>query len=664
MLNSRLGRRGDGDGGLRRRIVRTRLEGALLALGVFVATCFSASRLALTWDEGDAFLRAASVARWVEAFVVGPTNLPDATPPAGSLSEEYENELRAYFGSFGSRLGLLSRDALRFGFPHAVCREGHPAGYSIAIALGEWATSPFRGVVSEKLGRRIVGAALFSLALGLVYSRLTFVSGRVAGLTGALCVLFCPRVFAHAQIAGGDSLLISSWLAAWALFPGALRWKRGAVLWGLALGVSFSAKFSGFLIVAPFFAALLVDRFFLHERFLFPRRRRFALFTLGVCVGFAAFFATNPTLWSRPINGLLTFWDLNTRRVDFNIPVYFAGRLYTPQDPPPFWNGFFWVVATTPVPILLLACWGAFAGLIEKSKPKPPIIPRPSATPPGPGGMIPLEIALRNEELRRDEKRLLVFSALALGLTIPIARCFPGLPVHDGARLLIASCAFWGVLAGFGAASLSGYAWRPVAEREFFPAPKRGRRTFAFLCASVCVCVGAIDTIRSAPTYLSFYSGAVGGVTGAFARGFEPTYYWDAFDEGTVERVNAELARRRAEGLPTGVLFGSFSLETLDYYRRWGTLDTKELDTIATPGALDDLSRYGLYVVQFRPSGFTPLDLALMQNAAPIGRTYARNPISIPFRSKKCREKVVILEIYAMEDVRSVLEPEELNAAE
>ena len=187
-------------------------------------------------------------------------------------------------------------------------------------------------------------------------------------------------------------------------------------------------------------------------------------------------------------------------------------------------------------------------------------------------------IALRNEVAERREALARIF-ALALG-DYPDSALFPGLPVHDGARLLIASCAFWGVLAGFGAASLSGYAWRPVAEREFFPAPKRGRRTFAFLCASVCVCVGAIDTIRSAPTYLSFYSGAVGGVTGAFARGFEPTYYWDAFDEGTVERVNAVLARRRAEGLPTGVLFGSFSLETLDYYRRWGRL-TRRNSTIA-----------------------------------------------------------------------------------
>ncbi len=614
----------------RRRLLGIRAEAILLSVLIFVATSFSASRLSLTWDEGDAFLRAASVANWFEAFIVGPRDVAVKPALSGSRSEQYENYLRSYFSSFPSRSRLISDEALRIGFPHAICREGHPAGYSIALALGERGTSFCRGIVSEKLGFRIVGILLFSLALGLVYSRVALPFGRLAGITSALGVLFCPRVFAHAQIAGGDSLLISSWLIAWTLFPRALASSRGAVLWGLALGVSFSAKFSGFLIVVPFAATLLFDRMFSRD----PSRlqaRRPARFALGVCVGFAAFFAVNPTLWSRPIAGLATFWELNVHRAGFNIPIYFYGRLYSPGNPPPWWNGFFWVAATTPLPTLLLASYGAVFGLKRERKAFPPIDPSPI-----------------------DYRRLLVFSALALGLTLPTVRCFPGLPVHDGARLLIASCSFWGALAGLGVATLLGYFWRFPAgvtnASVSFPNPRPARRTFAALCAAVVVGVGAIDVVKSAPTYLSFYGAFAGGVSGAFSRGFEPTYYWDALDEETIRSINSLLAARRSDGLPTGVLFGSFSSETLDYYQRWRTFDADVLATISDPGATFNLSAYGLYVAQFRPSGFTPLDLALMRTARPVLRKNVRDPIDPRFGGGRGNE-VAILEVYAIEDV-------------
>ena len=624
-----------------RRAFWIRREAILLGLSIFIATSYSASRLSLTWDEGDAFLRAASVARWVEAFVVGPKNLQVDGAVSESLSEEYENYLRSLFKSVSSRDRLFSDEALRTGFPHAVCREGHPAGYSIALALGEWATSPFRSFISEKLGFRIVGISLFSIALGFVYFRVALPFGRLAGTTAALGVLLCPRVFAHAQIAGGDSLLISSWLIAWALFPRALASSRGAILWGLALGVSFSAKFSGFLIVIPFAAALAFDRFFSRDP-LRKQRVRPSRFALGVFVGLLAFFAVNPTLWSRPIDGFLTFWELNTRRDGFNIPIYFLGGLYSPQRPLPWWNGFFWVAATTPVPILLLACYGAVFGLRRERKTVPPTDPSPF-----------------------DYRRSLVFSALALGLTLPITRCFPGLPVHDGARLLIASCAFWDVLAGMGVATLRGYFWRPpIAAPDAFDlnlAPRKTQKVLAVLCAALCLGVGTVDAIRSAPTYLSFYSASVGGVSGAFARGFEPTYYWDALDEEAIGAINAFSAQLQSAKRPNGVLFGSFSSETLDYYRRWKTFDAEALATISDPGALFDLSKYGLYVVQFRPSGFSPLDVQLMWSATPIYRRRVRNPIDLRFRTGKRGKDVVLLEVYDMEDVRSLLTTEETS---
>ena len=109
------------------------------------------------------------------------------------------------------------------------------------------------------------------------------------------------------------------------------------------------------------------------------------------------------------------------------------------------------------------------------------------------------------------------------------------------------------------------------------------------------------------------------------------------------------------------MLFGSFSSETLDYYRRWKTFDAEALATISDPGALLDLSKYGLYVVQFRPSGFSPLDVELMRNATPIYRKRTRNPIDLRFGVGKRGKDVVLLEVYAMEDVRRLLTTEETD---
>jgi len=604
-------------------VKRTRdaTSGFVVSCCILVATCFSAQTTPLTWDEGDAFYRAESVACWFAAL----TRNSEQTESPRSNDDPYAAVVSSYLARFEPESRLFSREALAAGFPHTIYREGHPAGYSLAIALGRFLTSPFSSFISEKLAFRFGVLLLFSASMGAVYYRVARSYGIFGGIVAVLFITTCPRVLGHATLAGGDSILISSWLLAWASFDAATLSKRGAILWGLALGLSFSAKFSGFILPIPFLLLTFIE--ILRDRregvFRSKNIKLIARVSLGLCVGLFFFLVVNPTLWNAPCSGFATFWNLNTYRVGFDVPIFFNGKFYSPKAPLPWWNGFFWIGATTPLLFLVLDT------------------------------VVLLDLArlIRGRSLEKNDSETKFqrsfFTALALGLALPIIRVAPGLPVHDGARLIIASCPFWALLASVGAVRFVRWT-RRFPKPIFYTATCACFVWFASICATLA---------RYAPQYLSYYNATVGGVCGAVKQGYEPTYYWDSFDAEVVDLLNRRIARARSEGSPTGVLFGSFSQQTLDFYRRWHTLDADVLATISTPNALQDRSRYGFYVLQRRPSGLTPLDFELMKSTRPLFRKIKKGGLETTFWNwtNKTRDSVVLLEVYDYRDVEKIL---------
>lgn len=751
---------------------KLRWEAALVGVVALAATLAATERTPLTWDEGDAFVRAERVAAWTRAVVVGPQKLTekldasDVKPEKstqilplnadvgekGGRGEEGERRERPerperprfgeveraaleYFSRFDGRRALFSERAIEAGWPHVVYREGHPAGYSIAIAAGRAFALRFLPFLSEKAAFRLGPIFLFALALAAVFYRVARNWGRFAAILAVVGIATIPRVFGHAQLAGGDSLLISSWLLAWAFFDAALASKRGAVVLGAAVGVSFCAKFSGFAVVAPLTAGTVAA--------LWSRRRgrtqvwektrkigaweemdkresgsdasgtrrdgvgaTTGRLALAAAVATAVFFATNPPLWARPFAGFETFVSLNLRRDGFDIPIYFLGQIYSPSRPLPCWNGFFWLATTVPAALLAFAAFGTVAAAFPKSRKNRAVGENSKVGTRGEVGAnsekgengatagrtqtAQATQAARLAQTAQTEndragtveanardggegpERFAAGLALAFAATLPIVRFLPGIPTHDGARLLIASFPFIAILAAFGATvfvercgetgktgelgKISETGER-IGRKRRNGARNKGKRTARRLAQAIVVAafaVGGVDLLRSAPQYLSFYNAALGGVVGAQRRGMEATYYWDAFDGETVAWLNAKIAAARADGRPTGVLFGSFSSQTLDYYRRWGTLATPEIATISSPDAFANRERFGFYVVQRRPSGWTTLDLALFKTARPIYRKTLRNPFD--FRAENAvRREAVLLEIYDFADVERVL---------
>ncbi|MDO5309142.1 MAG: hypothetical protein Q4G03_06565 [Planctomycetia bacterium] len=630
-----------------RRLILTCFFVSALA---FMALCHTTGHLALTWDEGDAFYRAARISAWTRAVTLGPeraaraelsaihesnTTLFSTTPSA--VDDSFSQALRLYFAQYPTRRELFTVAALETGWQHVIYREGHPSGYSLTIACGRALATSLFPDINEKLALRIGVIFWFSLALGAVLWRVSSDRGFLAGALSVFFIVTSPHVFAHAQIAGGDSILISSWLLVWSFYDAARRRLFVACIWGLALGASFCAKFSGLLVLAPILVVSFADLL------RYPRSRQtyksLTRLALGICVACLVFYITNPPLWRAPWQGLLTYWTLNVNRPQFDIPIYFFGQFYSPSHPTPWWDGFFWLVATTPA---LTLCF-AFVTII---------------------------LLARRLFWRREEQTAFYLGnggmpalAILYALTLPLARMQPGVPVHDGVRLLIASQPFLGILAGYGLTAVFQALWRNRTrccdQRLGSSSNNVFSRVSATCILACCLTFNSVDLIGASPVYLSFYNEFIGGVVGAQRLGLETVYYWDAFDCDVVRTLETLRTRNKLTQKRDAVLFSSFSTQTLDYYRRWHVLDDAYLATISDQQSLKDLDRYGYYVLQRRASGLSSLDLALIDEVKPLFRLTLRNPwteVYCRLCSSGSYVDVSVLEVYDFKDVRHVLE--------
>ena len=579
-----------------------------IALATLLCALWSSARLPLTWDEGDAFNRGSQLIAWLDAVARSPARASES--PFRASSSRRELDARRYFSAFPDRSSLFGSEPLSAAFPHTIYREGHPPGASWTLAFGRGLWLALGGSGSTATGYRFGFILLFATSVGAVGYRVARSFGGVAALLAACFIVTTPRLFAHGQLAGGDSLLISSWALAWSLFDGARRNWYCATLWGAALALSLTAKFSGFILPLPFALVACVE--------LIRRRARSEAFVCarlayGCVIAVALFFALSPPLWRAPISGFITFFNLNTERADYNIPIFFFGEFYSPQRPLPWWNGFFWPLATLPGGLLAFVALAFFR-------------------------------AGRRARAFAPEFARAFWSAVALAVALPITRAFPGLPVHDGARLLIASTLFWAILGAVGARTLL------VISAKKSATPRRAARALVAFVALANIW----SLLSSAPQFLSYYNVFVGGVVGGTRLGLEPTYYWDAFDREVTTALRAKIKESQSRGEPSGVLFSAFSSQTLDYYADWNVLGEKTLETISEPTRFESLDRFGYYVVQSRPSGMSPFDLAVIQQANPIITKRVKNA-AISTALTADPPSVVLLRVYDMRDVMKII---------
>ena len=202
----------------------------------------------------------------------------------------------------------------------------------------------------------------------------------------------------------------------------------------------------------------------------------------------------NPAWWRETLPRLAHYYMLNTDREHVlpRIQIMYFGQLY--EFSLPWENGFVLIAITVPLAILAAAIVGLIWGVLR---------------------------------IRRD--RLPLYFLVHL-LTMPVIRMFPT-PAHDGVRLLLPAFFFLAAFAGWGALWLADTLARVIRLPRSLP-------WLRLALAGAVLGSSAIALARIHPYELSYYNELVGGPRGAWERGCELTYWYDAFTNRVLDDLN------------------------------------------------------------------------------------------------------------------------------
>ena len=204
----------------------------------------------------------------------------------------------------------------------------------------------------------------------------------------------------------------------------------------------------------------------------------------------------NPLWWRETLPRLAHYYTLSNDRQHAlpDIQIIYFGQTY--EYTLPWHNAWVLLGITVPVTILLAAAVGIIWGL---------------------------------GRLRHDRLPLYF---LVHFLTLPVLRMLPTVPAHDGVRLFLPTFFFLAAFAGWGTVALA----KDLSLRARLPAP-----IALSLLAALVLAPAAYELARIHPFELSYYNLLIGGPRGAWHRGFELTYWFDAFNGQALDELNRRL---------------------------------------------------------------------------------------------------------------------------
>jgi 4-amino-4-deoxy-L-arabinose transferase-like glycosyltransferase len=434
-------------------------------------------------------------------------------------------------------------------------------------AFGRW--------MKDIPARRMATILEFALTLTIGFRFLARRYGIGTGLVMAGSLLFMPRLYGQAHLIDTDTPGLMLWAATALAFwkgisePGAGRWR---VLVGVLLGMAFVEKMAAVMVLLPILGWLVVgwlvpgvfrssrgdwiDGLFTSALMLAPLALAFQqiqllqrqlpppdvanLFVhrptadwpggilaipmavwlirrglgrlrrgspiwgverpaLEIWTAILAFapvvgWLGNPAWWRETLTRLAHYYMLNTDREHVlpRIQILYFDQLY--EYSLPWHNGFVLMAITVPVAILAAAIVGLLWGVFR---------------------------------IRRDRLPLYF---LVHFLTLPVVRMFPT-PAHDGVRLLLPSFFFLAAFAGWGTIWLA----------ETLSPAIRLPRSLPWLRLALGGAVlvsSAVALIRVHPYELSYYNELIGGPRRAWEKGFELSYWYDAFTNSVLDDLN------------------------------------------------------------------------------------------------------------------------------
>jgi hypothetical protein len=132
--------------------------------------------------------------------------------------------------------------------------------------------------------------------------------------------------------------------------------------------------------------------------------------------------------------------------------------------------------------------------------------------------------------LRLRHDRLPIYFFIHL-MTLPVIRML-NTPAHDGVRLFLPTFFFLAAFAGWGTIWLADVCARISHSRVWL---------MRLAIVAPVLTSAAFELIRVHPYELSYYNKLIGGPRGAWNRGFELTYWYDAFNEPFMKEINRRL---------------------------------------------------------------------------------------------------------------------------
>jgi hypothetical protein len=210
------------------------------------------------------------------------------------------------------------------------------------------------------------------------------------------------------------------------------------------------------------------------------------------------FYTINPDYWYSPLSRGIEFLSQTLTRKSWTpVSLFFNGNYYRYRGP--FHYPFTIFFITTPILHIVLLLTGLVTCFINKT--------------------------LRNN---------FRINLLIIGLITPfIILSLPISPAHDGIRYLLPAYPFAICFMVVGLDKL----WLFLRQSDYglLGAP------FRYIAALFILALFALDIYgpaRLPPFELSYYNRIVGGISGAYKRGYETTYWWEIINDDVIKHLN------------------------------------------------------------------------------------------------------------------------------
>lgn len=432
----------------------------------------------------------------------------------------------------------------------------HPPFSRIVSGLTKYWLYP---TVDKTTAYRLAPAMFFAVMVTVMFLWMSKIFDITTGLFSALALILIPNLFGYAHLAVTDLPLAALWfISAFCFSKGLHDWRwsiASGVVWGLAL----ATKFPALLIPVP-----LILWAHLFHRHKYSNNIFCMLFVAPILM-----IAVQPYLWHQPALRILEFlYEGFSRgyRADTSFAVFYRGQSYASHQLPRYYS-LLMVAITTPLPFIILA---GFA-------------------------------LIRLPRLKEHGSTAALFAinasfVLALG-------AMPGAVLHDGVRQLLSALPFVAALAGVGFFIVTREIAR-ISERyqQKYVILQRRSLTITTLIALVSFSP-ALDVYLSHPFQLSYYNSLVGGVRGAYVRGYETTYFLEAINREFIQEMNERLPAHAS-------VHGSFANSILAYYQKEGLL-RKDLHIV-------EAGPFDFYALLNRRSALRPKEMAMFISSEPL----------------------------------------------